>query len=42
VTFSPVATGTCTATMNIGDSDPTGPQMVKLSGVGTTGTTKQQ
>ncbi|MGA7219431.1 MAG: FG-GAP-like repeat-containing protein [Candidatus Sulfotelmatobacter sp.] len=35
VTFTPQATGACTATMNIGDPDPTGPQMVKLSGTGT-------
>jgi hypothetical protein len=35
VTFSPLTTGTFTATLNIGNSDPTGPQTVKLTGTGT-------
>lgn len=35
VSFTPQTTGTCTATMNIGDPDPSGPQQVKLSGTGT-------
>jgi hypothetical protein len=34
VTFSPAATGTRTAIVNIGDSDPTGPQTVSLTGTG--------
>jgi len=36
ITFSPQATGTITATLSIGDPDPTGPQQIKLSGTGTT------
>ena len=32
--FTPTVTGLDTATFNIGDSDPTGPQTVKLSGTG--------
>jgi hypothetical protein len=35
VTFSPQATGAITATLSIGDPDPTGPQQIKLSGTGT-------
>jgi hypothetical protein len=34
VIFTPTATGTRTATLNIGDTDPTGPQMVTLTGTG--------
>jgi hypothetical protein len=34
VTFTPTATGTRTATLNIGDPDPTGPQIVTLTGTG--------
>ncbi len=34
VTFTPTATGTRSATLNIGDPDPTGPQIVTLSGTG--------
>ncbi len=34
VTFTPQATGTRTALVNIGDNDPTGPQMVNLTGTG--------
>lgn len=34
VTFTPTATGTRTATLNIGDPDPTGPQVVSLTGTG--------
>ena len=34
VTFTPQATGTRTATLVIGDPDPTGPQMVPLTGTG--------
>lgn len=34
VTFTPKATGARAATVNIGDSDPTGPQVVTLSGTG--------
>jgi hypothetical protein len=34
ISFSPQATGTITATLSIGDPDPTGPQQVKLSGTG--------
>jgi hypothetical protein len=34
--FTPTATGTQTATFNIGDSDPTGPQEVSLTGTGET------
>jgi hypothetical protein len=34
VTFNPLTTGALTATLNIGDSDPTGPQMVTLTGTG--------
>lgn len=34
VTFTPSGVGTRTANMNIGDSDPTGPQVVKLTGTG--------
>jgi hypothetical protein len=34
VTFTPTAIGTRTATVNIGDADPTGPQIVTLTGTG--------
>jgi hypothetical protein len=34
VTFSPGSTGTFTGTMKIGDPDPTGPQIINLSGTG--------
>lgn len=34
VVFTPTATGTRSATLNIGDSDPTGPQVVTLTGTG--------
>ena len=34
VTFTPQATGTRTATLNIGDPDPTGPQVITLTGTG--------
>src|SRR5712691_236088 len=34
VTFTPAAIGTRTATMKIGDPDPTGPQTVNLTGTG--------
>jgi hypothetical protein len=34
VVFSPSATGARTATMNIGDPDPTGPQAITLNGTG--------
>jgi hypothetical protein len=34
VTFSPGSTGTFTGTMRIGDPDPTGPQIVNLTGTG--------
>jgi hypothetical protein len=34
VTFTPKATGTRTATLQIGDPDPTGPQAVSLTGTG--------
>jgi hypothetical protein len=34
VTFTPTATGTRTATVSIGDADPTGPQVVTLTGTG--------
>ena len=34
VVFKPTATGTRTATLNIGDPDPTGPQVVTLTGTG--------
>jgi FG-GAP-like repeat/Abnormal spindle-like microcephaly-assoc'd, ASPM-SPD-2-Hydin len=34
VTFTPTATGSRSATLNIGDPDPTGPQVVRLSGTG--------
>ncbi|HET6178189.1 MAG TPA: FG-GAP-like repeat-containing protein [Candidatus Sulfotelmatobacter sp.] len=34
VTFTPLATGAFSATLNIGDPDPTGPQIVTLSGSG--------
>lgn len=35
VTFNPTASGTRTGTLTITDSDPTSPQVVSLSGVGT-------
>jgi phospholipase C len=35
VTFTPTATGTRTGTLTINDSDPTSPQIVNLSGTGT-------
>ncbi len=39
VTFKPTATGTRTATLSIADSDPTSPQTIALTGIGTsTGT----
>ncbi len=39
VTFKPTATGTRTATISIADSDPTSPQTIALTGIGTsTGT----
>jgi FG-GAP-like repeat/Abnormal spindle-like microcephaly-assoc'd, ASPM-SPD-2-Hydin len=34
VTFTPLVTGPLSATVNIGDSDPTGPQVVTLTGTG--------
>jgi hypothetical protein len=34
--FTPTAAGTVTGTFTIGDPDPTGPQVVNLSGTGTT------
>jgi hypothetical protein len=34
VTFSPAAIGTRTATITIGDPDPTGPQTINLTGTG--------
>gem|GEM_PF-2137883 len=34
VTFTPLATGARSATLNIGDTDPTGPQIVTLTGNG--------
>jgi hypothetical protein len=34
VTFTPTATGTRTASLHIGDPDPTGPQIVSLTGTG--------
>ncbi len=34
VTFTPTATGARTATLNFGDPDPTGPQVVTLNGTG--------
>jgi hypothetical protein len=34
VTFTPLVTGALSATVNIGDSDPTGPQIVTLTGTG--------
>jgi hypothetical protein len=34
VTFTPQVTGSLSASLNIGDPDPTGPQVVKLSGTG--------
>lgn len=34
VTFTPQATGTRTATLTIGDPDPTGPQVINLTGTG--------
>ena len=34
VTFSPGTTGVITGTMKIGDPDPTGPQIINLSGTG--------
>jgi len=34
VTFTPTATGARSATLNIGDPDPTGPQVVTLTGTG--------
>ena len=35
VEFAPLTAGTFTANMNIGDPDPTGPQVIKLTGTGT-------
>jgi hypothetical protein len=34
VTFTPAATGSRTATLNVGDPDPTGPQVINLGGTG--------
>ena len=34
VTFTPQTTGTFTATLSIGDSDPTGPQQITVTGTG--------
>jgi len=34
VTFTPQTTGVLTATLSIGDPDPTGPQQIKLGGTG--------
>ncbi len=34
VTFTPLVTGAISATLDIGDSDPTGPQVVTLTGTG--------
>lgn len=34
ITFTPLATGALTSTLHVGDSDPTGPQIVNLSGTG--------
>jgi hypothetical protein len=34
VTFTPLATGAISSALYIGDSDPTGPQIVTLSGTG--------
>ena len=34
ITFSPLTAGTFTATLSIGDTDPTGPQKITLNGTG--------
>ncbi len=34
ITFAPLTTGTFTATLSIGDVDPTGPQKISLTGTG--------
>jgi hypothetical protein len=34
ISFSPLATGTRSSTLHIGDNDPTGPQIVTLTGTG--------
>lgn len=36
VTFTPPAAGTLTGTMSVGDADPTGPQLVAITGTGVT------